>query len=77
MHGNSAQPDICVNPRTGGALLRGFIEGAAGLLNIFGAKAAKPGTPEDDALALMGDVEELARDFHAVLPTIEARARQR
>jgi hypothetical protein len=60
------------------AFLRGFIEGAASLLDIFrvGAIQRRRGTPEDDARALLGDVEEIGRDFHAVLSGIELTSKK-
>ena len=58
--------------------LRGFIEGAAGLLDIFRARTIQRsrGTPEDDARELLGDVEEIAQDFHAVLSGIESTSKK-
>jgi hypothetical protein len=60
------------------AFFRGFIEGAAGLFNIFciGAGQRRHGTPEDDARELLGDVEQIAQDFHAVLSGIEATSKK-
>ena len=60
------------------AFLRGFIEAAAGLLDIFRASAIQRsrGTPEDDARELLGDVEEIAQDFHAVLSGIESTSKE-
>jgi hypothetical protein len=76
MHGSSMQKqDIETGPRPN-AFVRGFVEAAAGLLDIFRARKDVPGTPEDDALALRGDVEEIARDFYAVLPNVEMNAKK-
>ena len=60
------------------AFLRGLIEGAAGLLDIFRVRAAqrRRGTPEDDARELRGDVEEIAQDFRAVLSGIDLTSRK-
>jgi len=51
---------------------RGFIQGAASLLDIFRAGSGwrEHGTPEDDACELRGDVELIAQDFHVVLSSI-------
>lgn len=54
------------------ALFRGFMDGAASLFDIFrsGAGRQEPGTPEDDARELRGDVERIAQDFDVVLSSI-------
>jgi hypothetical protein len=56
--------------------LRGFIEGTAGLFDVFGVRALRGGrgTSEDDARELYRDVECIAQDFHAVLSSIESTA---
>ena len=76
MDGNTVQSDTSVGARTPNAFIRGFIRGAAGLLDIFRVKASPGGTPEDDALELAGDVKEVAQDFYAVLPNIEVAAKK-
>ncbi len=60
------------------AFLRGFVKGAAGLLDIFrsGVGQQARGTPEDDARELRGDVEAIAQDFHAVLSSIESGSKK-
>jgi hypothetical protein len=76
MDGSTTQqqgPDTRPQPN---AFVRGLLEGAAGLLDIFRARRDRPGTPEDDALALRGDVEAIARDFYAVLPSVELNAKK-
>jgi hypothetical protein len=54
------------------AFVRGFVEGAASLLDIFRGGARRRTEPEDDALELLSDVEAIAQDFHAVLPSVKA-----
>jgi hypothetical protein len=74
MECSTLQSDGGIDARTPNAFIRGFIKGAAGLLNLFPAKHSHSGTPEDDALELLADVEEVAQDFYAVLPHIETTA---
>ena len=59
-------------------LLRGFIQGAASLFDIFriGTGQRKRGTPDDDARALRGDVEQIAQDFHTVLSGIDTNSKE-
>lgn len=66
--------DASSDARSSNAFMRGFLEGAAHLLDIFRASANRRSAPEDDALEILGDVEEIAQDFHAVLPSIKATA---
>ena len=65
-------------PTRSNAFLRGLIEGAASLFDIFriGTHERKRGTPKDDARELRGDVEQIAQDFHVVLSGIEATSRK-
>ena len=76
MDGSTIQSDAGNETRTPNAFVRGFIEGAAGLFDIFRVRVSQQGTPEDDALELLDDVEEIARDFYAVLPNIEAASKK-
>ncbi len=75
MDGNMMQIDATGTARARTSpFFRGFIEGATGLFDIFciGAGQRGRGTPEDDARELLGDVEQIAQDFHAVLSKIES-----
>ena len=70
-HSNSGRARTRANP-----FLRGFMDGVAGLFNIFGAARPWSGTPEDDAQELRADVEQIAEDFYAVFASIESTARK-
>jgi hypothetical protein len=79
MAGNTMQTDASgTTPTRSNAFFRGLIQGAAGLFDIFciGAGQRRRGTPEDDARELLGDVEQIAQDFHAVLSGIEATSKE-
>jgi hypothetical protein len=58
--------------------LRGFLEGAAGLLDLFaiGSQPSTRRTPEDDTRKLRSDVEQIAQDFRAVLTGIETTSKK-
>jgi hypothetical protein len=76
---NTMQIDASdTTPARSNAFFRGFIEGAAGLFDIFciGASKRRRGTPEDDARELRGDVEQIAQDFHVVLSGIDANPKK-
>ena len=64
--------------RPSNPFFRGFIQGTASLLDIFGAGARRrePGTLENDAQELRGDVEQIAQDFQVVLSNIASTTRK-
>lgn len=72
MNSNATDLDSSAARARPNPLLRGFMEGAAGLFDIFGACRLRCGTPEDDAEELRGDVERIAQDFYAVFANIES-----
>ena len=53
---------------------RGFLDGMAGMFDIFGvrARARQRRTPEDDARNLHRDVQRIGEDFRTVLSKIGA-----
>lgn len=65
-------------PIRSNAFMRGLIEGAAGLFDIFGVGATqrRSTTPEDDARELRSDVDQIAQDFRVVLSGIEAGSKK-
>jgi hypothetical protein len=56
--------------------VRGFIQGTASLLNIFGAARGNRGTADSDARELRGDVEQIAQDFAAVFSSIASTSKK-
>jgi hypothetical protein len=69
--GSSRGMRVRANP-----FLRGFIDCAAGLLDIFGSGRSRTGTPVDDARELRADVARIAEDFHAVFARIDSTAKK-
>jgi hypothetical protein len=71
-----AHPDRRIESRSSfmHPFARGFVQGLAGMFDIFGVRARtrKRRSPEDDARNLHGDVQRIGDDFRTVFSKIRA-----